>query len=363
MISKFLAVALASSSLVAAQTHSTCNPVKGDKCKPDPAVGGTITVDFTQGPNDLFDVAAGTTLTYDKQKGAVFTIAKDGQAPTITSKKYIFFGRVEVECLASSGTGIVTSSVLQSDDLDEIDWEWLGGDTAQVQTNYFSKGDTTTYDRGGYSPAANPQTAWHTYTIDWTPEKVDWIIDGKTVRTLTYAAAKGGSTFPQTPMQIKLGTWVGGAKSAPKGTVEWAGGYANFAQAPFVGYYKSIKITDYSNGVTGAKSYSYADQTGTYKSIKVSTEGGVAEAVNVTSSATESSTKTGTKGSPTTLSTASPSSYSNGTSSGSGSAAGTGSGSNPANTGKPNTPSASVQTAANVVLMGATLFLSYYLVL
>ena len=67
-------------------------------------------------------MAAGTTLTYDKQKGAVFSISKPGQAPTITSKKYIFFGRVEVECLASSGTGIVTSSVLQSDDLDEIDW-------------------------------------------------------------------------------------------------------------------------------------------------------------------------------------------------------------------------------------------------
>lgn len=360
MISKFLsatAVVLASSSLVAAQTHSLCNPVKGDKCKPDPAIGGTITVDFTQGPNDLFDVAAGTTLTYDKQKGAVFSISKPGQAPTITSKKYIFFGRVEVECLASSGTGIVTSSVLQSDDLDEIDWEWLGGDAAQVQTNYFSKGDTTTYDRGGYSPVANPQTAWHTYTIDWTPEKVDWIIDGKVVRTLTYAAAKGGASFPQTPMQIKLGTWVGGAKGAPKGTVEWAGGYANFAQAPFVGYYKSIKITDYSNSVKGAKSYSYGDQSGTYQSIKVSTEGGVAEAVNVTSSATESSTKTGTKSAPTTLATATTS-YSNSTSTGSGSTSG--SGTSPANTGKPSSPpSAGVQTAANFVLMGATLFLSY----
>ncbi len=92
------------------------------ECAADPAVGGSVTIDFTKGANDFFTVADGTTLTYDPNMGAVFTIAKDSDAPTITSKGYIMFGRMEVVVQASVGTGIVTSSVLQSDDLDEIDW-------------------------------------------------------------------------------------------------------------------------------------------------------------------------------------------------------------------------------------------------
>ncbi len=92
------------------------------ECPPNKALGGTIEIDFTKGANDFFDIAAGTTLTYDKQLGAVFTINKETEAPTISSKKFIFFGRVDVVVQASLGTGIVTSSVLQSDDLDEIDW-------------------------------------------------------------------------------------------------------------------------------------------------------------------------------------------------------------------------------------------------
>jgi hypothetical protein len=37
---------------------------------------------------------------------------------------------------AAPGAGIVSSFVMQSDDLDEIDWEWIGSDTAQVQSKF-----------------------------------------------------------------------------------------------------------------------------------------------------------------------------------------------------------------------------------
>jgi beta-glucanase (GH16 family) len=191
---------------------------------------------------------------------------------------------------ASDGVGVVTSFVLQSDDLDEIDWEWLGGDTAQVQTNYFSKGDTSTYDRGGFSPISNPQSAIHKYTIDWSPTKLQWLIDDVVVRTLTYDAAKGGSTYPQTPMQIKLGTWVAGGKDAPEGTVQWAGGHTDFGKAPFIGYYQKLAITDYSNGKTGASSYVYGDSSGTLGSIVIKTDGSKATVSSSSSSAAESQT-------------------------------------------------------------------------
>ncbi|KAG9839772.1 concanavalin A-like lectin/glucanase, partial [Aureobasidium melanogenum] len=156
--------------------------------------------------------------------------------------------------------------VLQSEDLDEIDWEWLGGDGTQAQTNYFGKGNTTSYDRGTYQSVSSPQTIMHTYSFDWTEEKIDWLIDGVVVRTLMYADAVGGKNFPQTPMRLKLGNWIAGdpATNAP-GTIEWAGGDTDFSQAPFTMYVKTVSITNYNP----AAEYEWTDKTGSYESIKL----------------------------------------------------------------------------------------------
>lgn len=297
------AVVLAASQLVSAQTYTSCNPME-KTCPDDAALGTTTAIDFTKGSNDLFEELVGTKITYDDSNGAVYTINKDTDAPTVQSNKYIFFGKIDVTLRACTGQGVVTSFVLQSDDLDEIDWEWLGGDTTQVQTNYFGKGDTTTYDRGAYHPVSNPQSDFHTYTIDWTKDYVKWYIDGSLVRTLNYDDAKDGTRFPQTPMQIKLGTWVAGRKDAANGTVEWAGGYTNFDDAPFVAYYKSISIEDYSNGVDGAKFYSWADGSdGSYSSINVLTSDSDANTSSASPSSTSGSSSTKGGSTQTTLST------------------------------------------------------------
>ena len=128
------------------------------------------------------------------------------------------FGHVEFVIKAAPGVGIVSSAVLQSDDLDEIDWEWLGSDNNQVQSNYFGKGQTTTYNRGAFHPDPNNQNNFRTYTIDWTADQIVWQIDGTTVRVLTQAGAAPGQ-YPQTPMQIKVGAWSGGDSSNAPGTI------------------------------------------------------------------------------------------------------------------------------------------------
>ncbi|KAI3321374.1 glycoside hydrolase family 16 protein [Xylariaceae sp. AK1471] len=307
MFSKILSattVALAAAQLVSAQTYTACDPRK-KSCPPDPAVGkeNTVTVDFTKGKNSFFKEADGTSLTYNGQ-GAAFTMKKETDAPTITSSKYIFFGKIDVEVQVAPGTGVVTSFVLQSDDRDEIDWEWLGGDTTQVQTNYFGKGDDSTFDRGGYSPVSNPQTTTHTYTIDWTKDYVHWIIDGNLVRELKYSDAKGGTRFPQTPAQIKLGTWDAGSSTSPDGTVQWAGGRTDFSKGPFTAYYKSITIQDYAGGVSNAKQYVWADGSdGSYQSIKVeTTDGSDGSSDDDTTSSTAQPTSTKASSSSTAVS-------------------------------------------------------------
>lgn len=223
-----------------------------------------INVDFTKGQVNSFS-ASGGAVTYGNE-GASFIVSKTGDAPQLNSVFYIMFGRVEVAMRAAPGNGIVSSLVLQSDDLDEIDFEWLGYDSSTVQTNYFSKGQTTTYNRGQFNPAPNNQAEYITYTIDWTSERIIWSVGGTAVRTLTVSDAAG--EYPQTPMQVKFGAWSGGDPSNPPGTIEWSHGPTDYSKGPFSMLVKSAIVSDYSTG----KSYSYGDNSGSWQSIK--SEGG-----------------------------------------------------------------------------------------
>lgn len=164
---------------------------------------------------------------------------------------------------AAPGRGIVSSVVLQSDCLDEIDWEWLGADASQVQSNYFGKGITGSYNRGAFHPNAGNQNAFHTYTIEWTSQQIVWQIDGMTVRALGYSDAAQGQ-YPQTPMQLKLGAWSGGDPSNSQGTITWAGGSTDYSAGPYTMQVKSIVVNDYSTG----SSYSYGGTDGSWQNVK-----------------------------------------------------------------------------------------------
>jgi len=246
-------------SLVAAQTYTSCNPLK-TTCNPNPALGKSVTIDFTKGASSEFTSSGSISYGPD---GASFTIAKSGDSPIISSKWYIMFGKVTIVMKASPGVGIVSSAVLQSDDLDEIDWEWLGATPAEVQTNYYGKGDTTAYDRGGKSPIATSQSDFNTYTVEYTSTAVTWSINGQVVRTLTPATADVGQ-YPQTPMQVKIGPWSAGDSSQPVGTVQWAGGVTDYSKGPFNMVVKSIMVQDYSTGTA----YKYGDTSGAWPSIQ-----------------------------------------------------------------------------------------------
>jgi len=283
---------LSAAPLIAAQTYTSCNPLHAS-CPADPAFGKSGTFDFTSGASSEWTPSGSPTY---GSKGAQFQVAKHGDSPLITSNWYIMFGHVEFVIQAAPGTGIVSSAVLQSDDLDEIDWEFLGGDGNNVQTNYFGKGDTSVYNREATFAAANNNQKFHTYTIDWTQDHVVWAIDGTTVRTLTPANADANQ-YPQTPMMIKVGAWAGGDSSNPQGTIQWAGGVTDYGAGPFNMYVQSISVTDYS---TGSK-YQYTDETGDWKSIQAvggSVNGNAGGAPSVVTSATVPGTTSAATGEP-----------------------------------------------------------------
>nr|POF12838.1 putative glycosidase crf1 [Quercus suber] len=282
--------------LTLAQTSTDCNPTE-KTCPSDVGLNAaTYSADFTQSnANASWTAADGTTITYGSQ-GAEFSIDSSSDAPTFSTDFYFLFGRVDVKMKASTGTGIVSSVVLESDDLDEIDWEWLGGDSAQVQTNFFGKGNTTSYDRGTYQAVSTPQTTFHTYSFDWTADRLQWLIDGTVVRTLNYddALALNGKNYPQTPMRLKLGSWCGGCSSS-EGTVSWAGGETTFDDAPYVMYVETVAITNYNP----ATSYEYSDMTGDWQSITINKGSDTSSVSDSSSSDADTATASATAASST----------------------------------------------------------------
>jgi hypothetical protein len=89
-----LALLASASSVALAQTFTDCNPTK-KSCPSAPGLSDdSYKVDFTQGEpkgKASWTPAAGTTIEYGDD-GAVFTIGKMGQAPTLSTDFFIFFG-------------------------------------------------------------------------------------------------------------------------------------------------------------------------------------------------------------------------------------------------------------------------------
>ncbi|KAL4778815.1 concanavalin A-like lectin/glucanase domain-containing protein [Aspergillus varians] len=247
-----------------AQTWTHCNPTKED-CDPNPALGTNYTWSFNKTLDDQIWNTTNGVVTYTDD-GAEFTIASKLQSPTVQSIFYIFFGIVEVHVKMAKGAGVVSSVVLQSDDLDEIDWEWVGYNTSEIQTNYYGKG-VTNYENGKFFLVDNADTEFHNYTTYWTHEKIEWWVDQKLLRTLTYDEAKNGtgSAFPQTPSNVRIGIWPAGDPDNAKGTIDWAGGPIDYDAGPYTMTVKDVRVHDFHTG----KEYEYGDRTGDWDSIKV----------------------------------------------------------------------------------------------
>jgi beta-glucanase (GH16 family) len=268
MLARYLLPAAAALfGLATAQVHTDCNPMERDDCPSNPALGTEHSWNFNVTPhNELWEQVVGP-MTYDNENGAKFTISKQGESPTIRTKFYFFFGRVEFMLKAASGQGIVSSMMLLSDNLDEIDWEFIGTNTSHGSTNFFGKGIEDYTNGEWHGMPVSPQDDFHNYTTIWTEEKMDFYIDENLVRTIiaSETSHEGNDTYPQTPMRMSLGIWAGGDPSLNEWTREWAGGDTNFDEAPFNMYVKSARIEDYSSG----KEYVWGDRSGDWESIEV----------------------------------------------------------------------------------------------
>ncbi|KAJ2783726.1 putative glycosidase CRH2, partial [Coemansia interrupta] len=153
---------------------------------------------------------------------------KKGFGATTDVTHSIQYGRVTARIkTAAVALGTVTAFIIRNDQIgDEIDFEWVGLDPTQVETNFFYH-DILDYGNSEYYKiGADSSADYHDYTIDWSPDAISWILDGKTLRTVnredTYDSKTKEYHFPAAAGRVGFSIWDGG-NSGAKGTEEWAG--------------------------------------------------------------------------------------------------------------------------------------------
>ncbi|MCJ1388518.1 hypothetical protein MMC18_001365 [Xylographa bjoerkii] len=199
----------------------------------------------------------------------------------LASTSYVWYGNVKATLKTSRTAGVVTAFILLSDVKDEIDFEFIGTDLNDVQSNYYFQG-IPNYNNEHNISVTDTFGTYHTYEVDWTPDTLTWLVDGTAHRTLsrntTWNATSNQYHYPQTPARIQLSLWPAGLNSNGLGTVEWAGGLVNW-NSPDVqnaGYFyamvNEVNVQCYSppSGakVSGSTSYIYDNASGTNDTVE-----------------------------------------------------------------------------------------------
>lgn len=140
------------------------------------------------------------------------------------------YGKYEVCMKAAKCNGVVSSFFTYTGSpWDEIDIEFLGKDTTQVQFNYYVDG------KGGhekmYSLGFDASEDFHTYAFEWKKNSIAWYVDGKKVHSVS------GGKLPSHNMQIMMNLWNG------VGVDSWLNAF-KYPGSPVQAQYKFVKYTE-----------------------------------------------------------------------------------------------------------------------
>ncbi len=138
---------------------------------------------------------------------------RDYSAAAISSQRRFLYGRFEAEFRASNVPGVVTGFFLHRDSpRQEIDIEIAGNRPSILLTNVFYNpgGEGAGFDYGYRgAPVAielgfDASKAFHQYVIEWYPNEIRWLVDGK----LLYRRVEWNPTpIPNLPMTLHLNLW------------------------------------------------------------------------------------------------------------------------------------------------------------
>ncbi|KAI0792520.1 concanavalin A-like lectin/glucanase domain-containing protein [Abortiporus biennis] len=261
-----------------------CNPLSShalDSCMPEPVCQNAnhTFADFSRilsnstqfgGNASEYDwvINSGSILNTTANELAM-TLTETNGGTRLSSTRYVHYGTITATLKTGHWAGVVTAFITMSDIKDEIDWEFPGAQTTQGQSNYFWQGYVPTPTNGNTSDGLTDTFSnYHDYTIDWQPDTLTWLIDGKTVRTLKRSDtvdSTGVARYPSTPSRIQLSIWPAGINTSAPGTVEWAGGMIDWTDPEYkaAGHFYalvksvSVKCADPTAATADVTSYVY----------------------------------------------------------------------------------------------------------
>jgi beta-glucanase (GH16 family) len=231
------------------------------------------------GDSDKADwVAQGEPVVF--KDNVLLTMPKDSVGTLLSSTVYMWYGNVKARFKTSRGAGVITAFILFSDVKDEIDYEFVGTELGDAQTNYYFQG-ITNYENSENITLSDTFANYHDYEIRWTPDRIEWWVDGKMGRSLdkkdTWNATSKNFMFPQTPSRVQLSLWPGGKEGNAEGTIAWAGGPIDWDHPDIQksGYYyaafSDVEIECFNAksapGTNSGKSYWYNNEAGTNDTI------------------------------------------------------------------------------------------------
>lgn len=212
---------------------------------------GTLSASFAGNLNQEFDLTWGGNRGKVFNGGELLSLSLDKTSGSgFQSKKEYLFGRIDMQLklVAGDSAGTVTTYYLSSQgpNHDEIDFEFLGNVTGEpyiVHTNVYAQGKGNREQQ--FYLWFDPTKNFHTYSIQWNPHQIVFLVDNTPIRQFKNAESLGVS-YPQSqPMRIYSSLWNADDWATRGGLVK-----TDWSKAPFTAYYRNFNVQTCSGSCT-----------------------------------------------------------------------------------------------------------------
>ncbi len=144
-------------------------------------------------------------------------------------KKSFLYGRIEVRAKIPTGRGSWPAIWAMGTDYPEVNWpacgeidimENVGFEPDIIHAAIHTVGTerrSSPLKNGGQVEVPRPYEGFHVYAVDWQPEKIDFLVDGKTYFTYRKNPADPDAWHFDKPCYLILNTAIGGSWGGEKG--------------------------------------------------------------------------------------------------------------------------------------------------